>query len=209
MSAVPIDACRPRINTMTKRLKLNLQREQQKVRRYFERRVRDYSVYLNLGPGEDEDPISLITVGFYASQGGYVSLVFDTRPNAGPHNGFDGEWTQYLDHDSNLLWLTPWCDAFEALSEGKRTIILRHDFIEFTMETECSPEIITALFGDMLVDLTMKMRNQGCFAKLPLASNARVAIEEFDGYYFWPNPGKRTWPDAKTQALVCDMGRLQ
>ena len=57
---------------MTKRLKLDLQREHQKVRRYFERRVRDYSVYLNLGPGEDEDPISLMTVGFYASQGGYV-----------------------------------------------------------------------------------------------------------------------------------------
>lgn len=86
------------INTMSKQLKLDLQRDQQKVRRYFERRIRDYSVHINLGPGEDEDPISLITIGFYASQGGYVSLIFDTRPNAGPHNGFDGEWTQYLDH---------------------------------------------------------------------------------------------------------------
>ena len=193
---------------MSKQLKLDLQREQQKVRRYFERRIRDYSVYLNMGPGEDEDPISLITIGFYASQGGFVALIFDTRPNAGPDNGFDGEWTKYLDHDSNLLWLTPWCNAFEALSAGKRTIIVRHDFIEHAIETECSPEIINALFGDMLVDLTMKMRNQGWFGKLPLASNARVAIEEFDGYYFWPNPGKPRFPDAKTQALVCDMGRL-
>jgi hypothetical protein len=193
---------------MSKQLKLDLQREQQKVRRYFERRIRDYSVYLNMGPGEDEDPISLITIGFYASQGGFVALIFDTRPNAGPDNGFDGEWTKYLDHDSNLLWLTPWCNAFEALSAGKRTIIVRHDFIEHAIETECSPEIINALFGDMLVDLTMKMRNQGWFSKLPLASNARVAIEEFDGYYFWPNPGKPRFPDAKTQALVCDMGRL-
>lgn len=79
---------------MSKQLKLDLQRDQQKVRRYFERRIRDYSVHINLGPGEDEDPISLITIGFYASQGGYVSLIFDTRPNAGPHHGFDGEWTQ-------------------------------------------------------------------------------------------------------------------
>jgi len=194
---------------MSKQLKLDLQCEQQKVRRYFERRIRDYSVYVNMGPGEDEDPISLITIGFYASQGGYASLIFDTRLNAGPRNGFDGEWTQYLDHDANLLWLTPWCDTFDALSEGKRTIIVRHDFIEQTIETECCPEIINALFGDMLVDLAMKMRNQGWFAKLPLAPNARIAIEEFDGYYFWPNPGKRAFPDAKTQALVCDMGRLQ
>ncbi len=194
---------------MSKQLKLDLQRDQHKVRRYFERRIRDYSVYLNLGPGEVKDPISLITIGFYASQGGYVSLIFDTRPNAGPHNGFDGEWTQYLDHDTNLLWLTPWCDAFEALNEGKRTNLVRHDFIEHTIETECSPEIINAFFGDMLVDLAMKMRNQGWFAKLPLTPNARIAIEEFDGYYFWPNPGKPAFPDAKTQSKVCDMGRLQ
>ena len=196
-------------NSMPKQIKIDLQREQQKVRKYIERRIRDYPVYVNLGPGEDEDPISLITVGFYASQGGYVSLIFDTRPNAGPHNGFDGEWTQYLDHDSNLLWLTPWCDAFEAIREGKRTIIVRHDFIEQAIETECGPEIINTFFGDMLVDLTIKMRNQGWFAKLPLALNARVAIEEFDGYYFWPNPGKRRYPDAKTQAVICKMGRLQ
>jgi hypothetical protein len=194
---------------MSKQLKLDLQCDQQKVRRYFERRIRDYSVYMNLGPGEDKDPISLITIGFYASQGGYVSFIFDTRPNSGPHNGFDGEWTQYLDHDTNLLWLTPWCDAFEALNEGKRTNLVRHDFIEYTIETACSPENINAFFGDMLVDLAMKMRNQGRFAKLPLTPNARIAIEEFDGYYFWPNPGKPAFPDAKTQSKVCDMGRLQ
>jgi hypothetical protein len=198
----------PETSTMKKQLKLDLQREQQKVRRYVERRIRDYPHYLNIGPGEDEDPISLITIGFYASQGGYVSLVFDTRPNAGPDSGFDGEWTQYLDDDSNLLLLPSWCDLFDALSDGKKTLIVRHDFIEHTIEAECSPEIINALFGDMLVDLAMKMRNQGRFAKLPLAPNARIAVEEFDGLYFWPNPGERRWPDGKTQALVCDMGRL-
>ncbi len=190
-------------------MKLDLQREQQKVRRYIERRIRDYPVYVNLGPGEDDDPISLITIGFYASQGGYVSLIFDTRPNAGPYNGFDGEWTLHLGDGSNMFWRTPWCDAFEALREGKRMEIVRHDFIEQTIETPCSSAIINALFGDMLVDLTNKMRNQGWFAKLPLAPNARVAIEEFDGYYFWPNPGTKNFPDAKTKAIVCDMGRLQ
>ena len=61
----------------------------------------------------------------------------------------------------------------------------------------------------MLLDLAMKMRNQGWFAKLPLAPNARIAIEEFDGYYFWPTPRQRTFPDPKTKALVCEMGRLQ
>lgn len=194
---------------MSRKAKLDLQRDQQKVRRYFERRIRDYSTYVNMGPGEDEDPISLITIGFYAAQAGYVSLIFDTRPNAGPHNGFDGEWTQYLDDDPNLLWLTDWCDTFDALVQGMRTIVVRHDFIEQVIETVCSKEIINALFGDMLVDLAMKMRNQGWFAKLPLAPNARIAIEEFDGYYFWPNPRKRVFPDAKTKAVVCEMGRLQ
>lgn len=34
---------------MSKQLKLDLQRDQQKVRRYFERRIRDYSVHINWG----------------------------------------------------------------------------------------------------------------------------------------------------------------
>ena len=38
------------------------------ARRYIERRIKDYPAYVNLGPGEDDGPIKLITVRFYAEQ---------------------------------------------------------------------------------------------------------------------------------------------
>jgi hypothetical protein len=50
-------------------MKLDLSRDKQRLRRYIERRVKDYSVSVNCGPGEDADPIQAIVLGFYAAQG--------------------------------------------------------------------------------------------------------------------------------------------
>lgn len=92
-------------------MRLNLQTDARKLRKYIERRIKDYPVYENLGPGEDDDPIALITVGFYAEQGGYVNLVFDTRPKA----EVDGEWTVHIDNETNTLPFPKWFAANEAI----------------------------------------------------------------------------------------------
>ena len=39
-------------------MKLDLSRDKQRLRKYIERRVKDYSVYVNCGPGEDADPLA-------------------------------------------------------------------------------------------------------------------------------------------------------
>lgn len=51
-------------------MKIDLQKDAQKIRRYIEKRIRDYPNYENLGPGDDSDPIALITVGYYLEQAG-------------------------------------------------------------------------------------------------------------------------------------------
>ncbi len=63
-------------------MKLNLQKDTQKLLRYIRQRIVNYPVYINLGPGNDEDPIALITFGYYIFQTGYFAMVFDTRPDA-------------------------------------------------------------------------------------------------------------------------------
>ena len=49
----------------------------------------------NLGPGGPGDPIRLITLGYYAEQGGYAALILDTRTDA----EVDGEWTLHLEEE--------------------------------------------------------------------------------------------------------------
>jgi hypothetical protein len=52
-------------------MKLDLAKEKERIRKYIVRRIRDYPKYVNLGPGNDEDPIQAVYLGFYAAQGGY------------------------------------------------------------------------------------------------------------------------------------------
>lgn len=164
-------------------MKLDLQADQRKLRRYIEKRIRDYPVYVNLGPGEDDDPIGLITVGFYAEQGGYVNLVFDTRPDADS----DGEWTVHLNNDTNTLPFPKWLSAYDALSDGKPVSIVRHDGSTATLQDSDGDEGVNRVFGEMILDLMLKLRDDGTLAKLPLAPKAFMLIEEFDGRYGWPD----------------------
>ena len=97
--------CRP--------LTLNLRKSAKQIRSHILERIRDYPVYINAGPGEDEDDISLITIGFQFDQDGWLALVFDTRSEA----GFDGTWNSYI--EENALPFEDWFAAFEELSAGE------------------------------------------------------------------------------------------
>ena len=54
-------------------MKLDLRKDQKTIAKHIAERVRDYPMYVNNGPGEDEDPISLITLGFAFDQSGWIA----------------------------------------------------------------------------------------------------------------------------------------
>ncbi len=164
-------------------MKLDLRKDQKTVRKYIEKRIRDYPIYENLGPGNDEDPIRLITLGFYAEQGGYVNLVFDTRPKA----DVDGEWTLHVDNETNTCPFPKWLDCYTAVCESEDVTITRHDGVKVQItNNEISDEDLNLHFGEMLLATMLELRENSSFGKLPIAKNAFFVIEEFDGRYFWP-----------------------
>ena len=174
-------------------MKLNLQSDARKVRKYIKQRIKDYPVYENLGPGEDDDPIALITVGFYAEQGGYMNLVFDTRPKA----EVDGEWTLHIANETNTLPFSKWVAVYEAIWDGKTISITKHDGTTCTLQDSSGDEAVNEVFGEMLLSVMSELRDDGTLAKLPLAPKAFMVVEEFDGRYFWP-----TYETCKTKGRI-------
>ena len=99
-------------------MKINLKNDARKIYNHIKRRVKDYPKNINPGPGEDEDPISQITLGYSVDQSGWIALVFDTRPGAEP----DGEWNSYI--EENMLEFTSWSEAIDALFDENEPIEL-------------------------------------------------------------------------------------
>lgn len=163
-------------------MKIDLDSDAKAVRNYVEKRIKNYLLHENLGPGESDQPVSLVTVGFYASQGGYANLVFDTRPKA----EVDGEWTIYIDNDINTLPFPKWAGAFEAIWEGERVAVTKYGGSSCDLEKPGDDDLLNRLIGEMLMEVMTSMRAEGALAKLPLAPDAFMVIEEFDGEYFWP-----------------------
>lgn len=166
--------------------KLDLSKDRERIRRYLLKRIKDYRVNENCGPGEDEDPIQAIMLGFYASQGGYVYLVFDTRPG----KNIDGEWTCFLEKP-NLLALPKWTEFFEQLRERKSGTLILADGSEKELDFKAKTKVDKGLnlhIGEMLTDLMIELSEKKAFTRLPLAKDAFMMVEEFDGDYFWPQP---------------------
>ena len=174
-------------------MKLNLEADKREVRRYVEQRIRDYAVYENLGPGDDDAPITLITVGFYAEQGGYVNVAFDTRPKA----EVDGEWTLHIDNETNTLAFPKWLAAYDAICNGKSVSVNQHDGSTCTLQDSDGDEGVNRVFGEMLLAIMTELRDDGTLAQLPLSPKAFMVIEEFDGRYFWP-----TYETRKTKGRI-------
>lgn len=168
-------------------MKLNLRKDEQTIRRFIEKRVRDYPVYENLGPGDDADPITLITLGYYIEQSGYFALIFDTRANADN----DGQWTLHIESDTNLLPFPKWCAAFETLCDGDSVVVTLPNGETRTLDDSDDNESVARLFGEMLRDTMLTLRDRGAFGCLPLAPKAFFVVEEFDGHWGWPEYKKR------------------
>lgn len=176
-------------------MKIDLQKDQAGLRRAIKKRIRDYPVYINLGPGEDEDPVKQITLGFYAEQTGYVALVFDTRPKA----DVDGEWTLHIENETNVIPFPKWYDAYMAICDDKPVTITKHDgSVRKVVENDIDDEELNAIFGEMLTETMCELRDDGTLAKPPLAAGAFMGVEEFDGRYGWPP----TYETRKTEGAI-------
>jgi hypothetical protein len=140
-------------------MQLDLRKDENQIRRFIKERIRNYPVHVNLGPGEDADPIRMVTVGYHLEQAGHVALVFDTRPDA----DVDGEWTSHLENDVNVLSLPTWRQAYEVLFKEEAVFAVLSDGSSriFTNGNDVGEFVVTV--GEMLKSIMIRMRDEGGF----------------------------------------------
>lgn len=154
-------------------MKLDLKKDHARLVKHVKQRIKDYPVYINMGPGADEDPIRLVTFGYEYAQGGWVCLVFDTRPNA----EVDGQWTLYVEE---ALDFSHWYEAISALSDGTPLTITLPNGKKKTLK-ECDDNVISPILGMMLASVLKKETKS--LSKLPLAADYRMNVEDFMGTF--------------------------
>ena len=158
-------------------MKLDLRKAQKSLMKYIKTRVRDYPVYVNAGPGEDDDPITQITFGYQFDQAGWAALVFDTRTAC----AVDGTWQNYI--EENALELPQWCELYAELCENENTVdVIKPDGSRETLGPDCD---LAEMFGLFLRDLLVSCRDDGVFDKLPRATDCKLTIEEHEVQYGW------------------------
>ena len=130
---------------------ISLRKDPKSISKYIAERVQDYPLYVNAGPGEDDDPITQIMIGYSCDQDAWIALVFDTRPKP----AFDGEWTRHL--DENMPKMPHWLDGVDRAMEkgldvkinlpdsGSKVISQETDF------SQAYSEIIGPLVRDALL----------------------------------------------------------
>lgn len=168
-------------------MKLDLQKDAQKIRRFIKKRIHDYPTYENLGPGDDADPITLITIGYYVEQTGYIAMVFDTRPRADN----DGEWTLHIENDVNMLVFPKWYAAFMKLCDGGSVDVKLPSGKSRTLDESDDNASVAKFFGETILEIMLSLRDEGAFEDLPLSPKAFFVIEDFDGQWGWPDYKKR------------------
>lgn len=170
-------------------MKIDLRKDKQKIQAYIAKRIRDYPTYVNCGPGKDDAPVQMVVLAFEATQSGWATLIFDTRPDA----DYDGEYTNFLE-DHIMLEFPKWPIAYELIEEGDTpTIVAVDGRIAEANDDPCD------WIGCMLKDLLWENKENGNWAKLPLAKNAFMMVIEFDENYLWPNYEAR-----KTKGRIVD-----
>jgi hypothetical protein len=166
------------------RMKIDLQKDAVVLAKSIADRVTDYPVYVNAGPGKDEDQITLITLGYQFDQAGWVALVFDTRPDA----QVDGEWQFYI--KENVVPFDRWFKAFDNMVDrrSKLSITLHNGKIRsFTADSE--QDDVAECFR-LMCRAALQKAKSGVFKKLPLAKDCRLSVEDHDGFYGWTS-GKK------------------
>ncbi|QDV53990.1 hypothetical protein [Gimesia fumaroli] len=160
-------------------MKLNLKNDAKKIYQLVKKRVRDYPIYINRGPGEDEDPISQITLGYSVDQAGWIALVFDTRPDSEP----DGEWNSYI--EENQLEFPKWAKAVDAFCDkGEPIELILPDGNQQTLGED---DDLAEVIGKVLKEILLKARKEKLFKDLPIAKSNMMGVEDQVGAYGWPD----------------------
>lgn len=163
-------------------MELDLRKCSKVIQEHIVQRVRDYPKCANEGPGEAEDPVTQITIGYQFDQSGWLALVFDTRAGATP----DGEWNSFI--EQNAREFDEWYEAFHDLGEnGSPSRITLPDGSRRTLRKDTSVEQFAECLGTMIRDVLISARDKGDLAALPLAPQCTIVVEEQDGYYGWSN----------------------
>lgn len=157
---------------------LDLSKSARAIQKHIVSRVSGYPKHPNEGPGDDDAEISQITIGFGFVQAGWLALVFDTRPDA----SLDGEWNSYI--ETNAIDFKDWYDAF--YSSG--LLIKESNGTERRCENGLTEEDFAELIGSTIRDCLLSARDTGILAKLHLADNCVLAVEEFNGNFGWLEP---------------------
>lgn len=165
---------------------LHLAKDCREVLAHLRRRVKDYTVYINPGPGEDEDDITLITLGYCFEQYGWYALVFDTRPEA----AIDGEWQEYI--EETRVEKQVWC-----MDDVHRVEIKHYDPAWREPKRAISDQYMANLYGQLLKKVLVEANDAGLFQTLPLAAGCVLCIEEFEGRYGWADKARRKPKRAK------------
>ena len=172
---------------MPRTVKVDLAKDQQKLRRFILKRIEDYPGTGDDGPGDSGDPIQLVTLGYSIEQSGDVTLVFDTRPDADN----DGEWNSFI-CDATVIEFPKWCKLVESWSEDKACEVTLPDGATISPSQEtCNRESIAGIFGEVLRDTMIQLRDEGALKSLPLVPEAFLIVEESDGYWCWPSSYKK------------------
>lgn len=159
---------------------LNLQKDAQKITAFLRERVRDYPLYINEGPGKDEDPITQITAGFQFDQAGWLAVVFDTRPNS----EVDGEWNSFI--EPNAIAFDHWQQVFEEITEhGAAIEVTLPSGAKKKLGPRTDTEAFAKCLGDVIRRVLADFRRSGGFKPLSLAKNLALVVEEHDGNFGW------------------------
>lgn len=160
---------------------LDLKKDIHTLRRHITQRIKDYPVYINEGPGRDEDPISQITIGFDYLQDGWIAVIFDTRPEP----SCDGEWSKYL--EANLIAVPAWTPFFNKQYESKQCQYTSAEGGKTTLQAQGDEARLAAIIGDTLKSKLSSWADKGVLDKLPLVDNCLLCVEHSEGYYGWSN----------------------
>jgi hypothetical protein len=161
-------------------MKVDLRKDQEKLRRYILQRVNEYPLFVNDGPGKDDAPIQLVTIGYYLDQTGYASVIFDTRADADT----DGQWTLHLNEATTMVMFPQWRSLMAAWYRQRPAELVRLNGKSMQV-TQKSIDVagIAAAVGEMLRDTMIQLRDEGLLRSLPLSEDAFLSVEEFDGHW--------------------------
>lgn len=169
-----------RVNPKRPEHEIHLLSDKSLIEKFISERLLEYHEYENVGPGDDEDPISKVVIG-YSFQKGWVSLVFDTRPGINAKDDVN----EYLSNELNQLNMEHWKNATNELSNGNDVALVRENGLEWTINYS-SLHVLEERVGAMIEDTVEAMRKGRRFSRLPLGSKAHMVVIEVDGHFRSP-----------------------